>query len=334
VEEGLLNPSPYFFYQGEVKTGRLNVSSANRQGQANHYFASTAPDRNDASLAVTVVELLRGDIPTILKNFQEMMAGYRSIRNYLGSDFLNITFGWTPLIQEYANLIKVGMGLDRALYYESFRRKRQWTGPVISGHYSYDISLGAFRSVYSNGGLAKPGGVIGPSTSRAASFSQDVEWVESEDYHFTSKYTGLAKASLRANQFSDQAADVLKRLGLVDNPRLIWDLTPYSWLVDWFSTMGDSLTNAAVYAPIKGKYSIDYAYVTTQHVQHIKGTLLRRLDTDSYMRRFDVVRPTSVATSTTRWRDRATPFGFGTQLGDLNATQYAILVALGLARSR
>ena len=282
------------------------------------------------------MELLRGDIPTILKNFQEMMAGYKSIRNFLGSDYLNITFGWTPLIQEYANLIKVGMQLDRAIFYESFRRKRRWEGPVISGETSGQIDLGTFGSVYSYGGLAKPGGVTGPYGSHTVNFLTETRWVESEDYHFTSKYTGLAKAGRVANQFSEEAQDILKRLGLVDDPRLLWDLTPYSWLVDWFSTMGDSLTNAAVYAPIKGKYSVDYAYMTTKHVLHQEGTLIKRVGYSNagYTRGYSIVRPTSVATSTTLWRDRATPFGFGTQLGDLNASQYAILVALGLARGR
>jgi hypothetical protein len=225
--------------------------------------------------------------------------------------------------------------LDRAIFYESFRRKRRWDGPVIAGELSYQVDMGTFGSVYSYGGLAKPGGVTGPYGSHTVNFLTEMRWVESEDYHFTSKYTGLAKAGLVANRFSEEAQDILKRLGLVDDPRLLWDLTPYSWLVDWFTSMGDSVANAAVYSPHKGKYSVDYAYLTTQHLVKSEGRILRPTTTpSSAYRSFRVKQATSVAISQTRWRDRATPFGFGTQLGSLSASQYAILVALGLARSR
>jgi len=123
-------------------------------------------------------------------------------------------------------------------------------------------------------------------------------------------------------------------LGLVDDPRLLWDLTPFSWLVDWFSTMGDSIANANTYAPISGKYTVDYAYLTTQRVFSSEGHLLNLRGTQTPQTSVNVTRGSAFTTSKTRWRSRATPFGFGTQLASLNATQYGILVALGLARSR
>jgi hypothetical protein len=321
-------------WPGETQVGFSSFPSSDltRQGMANRYFASTAPDRNDAGLLVTAIELLRGDIPSLLKNFQEMMAGYRTIRNFLGSDFLNITFGWTPLIQEYANLIKVGMSLDRAIYGESFRRKRQWEGPSITGRHSSDLLFSTSGSVYGQSTLAE--GAVGTSSGVGSAWTQDGGWVESEDYHWSSRYAGLAKASRAANLFGDQAADVLKRLGLVDDPRLLWDLTPFSWLVDWFTTMGDSISNANTYAPISGKYTVDYAYLTTKRVFSSQSSLVKMAGVPAPQTSVNVVRGESLFTSTTRWRSRATPFGFGTQLASLNATQYGILVALGLARGR
>jgi len=330
----ILNPSPHKFgFPGETSALYLQVSDANRQGMANRYFAQTAPDRNEASLAVTIIELLRGDIPSVLKNFREMMAGMRSIKNLLGSDYLNITFGWTPLIVEYANLIKVGMNLDRAIYYESFRRKRQWDGPSVSGRRDGTVMISNLNTPYLSASMIKPGGTPGISSGAGTNWVQDAGYVESENYHWASRYTGLAKPTRRANDFNDQAADVLKRLGLVDDPQMIWDLTPYSWLVDWFTTMGDSISNANVYSPIKGKYTVDYAYLTTQRTFSVEGSLIRRQFSDPTLS-FDIARSRSFYSNVTRWRSRATPFGFGTQLGSLNATQYAILVALGLARSR
>jgi hypothetical protein len=302
---------------------------------ANRYFAATAPDRNDATLGVTLIELLRGDIPSVLKNFQEMMAGYRSVKNFVGSDTLNIMFGWTPLIQEYANLIKVGMTLERAIYYESFRRKRQWDGPSQGSSQDTVFSLSAPLMVYGSQTYPQQGtsGQVTGSGRVLASISAVKRTVIREDYHWSSRYTGLAKASRRANDFSDRALDVVQRLGLVDDPTLLWDLTPYSWLVDWFTTMGDSLTNAATYSPIRGKYSVDYAYLTTRYTTSSQADAIR-LSTG--LPKCDVVLSEghSMYSSVTTWRDRATPFGFGTQMGSLSGSQFAILVALGLAQFR
>jgi len=335
VGAGLVNPSPYPLVPGESK-GPLIVSDANRQAVANRYFAATAPDKNGATIATTLIELLRGDIPSLLRNFQDLMSGLKSVKNYLGSDFLNITFGWTPLIQEYANVIRVGMQLERVIYYESFRRRRQWDGPSVSGSSSDPISISMLSGPYgTQGTFPLTGENLGPGSGFGFNFTQELRWVASEDYHFTSKYVGMAKPGRRANSFTDQVNDVVKRLGLVDDPRLLWDLTPYSWLVDWFTSMGDSIANANVYSPVRGKYNVDYAYLTTQQIYSAQGSLIRPASPlNSSVKSLRISQADSSAISRTRWRNRATPFGFGTQLGSLSASQYAILVALGLAKSR
>jgi hypothetical protein len=336
VTNGLHNPSSYTFgFPTGAQDDLLGVSQANRQGMANRYFASTAPDKNVGTLMTTLVELIRGDIPSVLKNFREMMAGYRSIRNLIGSDALNITFGWTPLIQEYANIIKVGMNLERVIYYESFRRKRHWDGPVRSQENDLEVALTNMDAPYSrNAQFLAPGDIPGPNYGYAHIYDAHRSQTDSENYHWSSKYTGLAKAGPRAESFSSQAMDVFKRLGLVDDPQVLWDLTPYSWLVDWFTTMGESIANANTYSPLTGKYSVDYAYMTTKRVQNIEADLIRLTSSPDAFKYLTVKVPKAFGISTTVWRERATPFGFGTQLGSLSASQFGILVALGLAQNR
>ena len=331
-----VNATPYTFGFGNGSSP-LVVSAANRQGTANRYFASTAPDRKVGSLGSTLIELVRGDIPTLLKNFQNMMAGYKNVRNYVGGEGLNIMFGWTPLIQEWANIVKVGMGLERVIYYESFRRKRQWEGPTYNSESSNNAEVLSFLTTPwpTVERFTQPGDVVGPTSGFGATCRTQSFVTAREDYHLTSKYTGLAKAGRRAESFSDQAMDVAKRMGLVDDPELIWDLTPYSWLVDWFTTMGDSIANAHVYSPLSGKYTTDYAYMTTKHVvtnrRHLLGV---PAFSSPGVRSLSVTSAQGELTSVSKWRARATPFGFGTQLGSLNASQFAVLVALGFAKTR
>jgi hypothetical protein len=268
-----------------------------------------------------------------VKNYRKLISGQKRSANALGSEFLNLSFGWTPLLQETANVLKVGMTLERAIYYESFRRKRSWDGPSANGSIADTVSINSSNGPYGSRTYPLPGERAPLSTGFGVTFSQDARWTAAEDYHFSSKYTGLAKASRHAASLSDQAMDVTKRLGLVDDPRLIWDLMPYSWLVDWFSTMGASISNASTYAPRSGKYSTDYAYMTTKNVYTSTGHLLRQ-SAPAPGNQISIQRPTSFVSCVTKWRDRATPFGFGTQLGSLNATQFGILVALGMAKTR
>jgi hypothetical protein len=314
-----------------------SFKSAERQGVANNFFANTNPDRNEASMGVTMIELLRGDIPSVLKNFRKMTEEAQSLRKTLGSDYLNIAFGWAPLISEAANLLKIGLSIDRAIYYESFRRQRQWDGPsvrtnaVVSG-----VSLGYTRSpvgTFNYGGSS----VSAPYSSGNGISLSNIErvTVRQEDYSFTSRYTGIAKPPSLANYHMERALNMAQRLGVINDPQLIWELMPYSWLVDWFSTMGSSISNANTYSPMKGKYSVDYAYVTTKHV--VEETLdftTGKFNNPTLLRSFAWRNPVSYGATTCKWRDRATPFGFGTQLGSLSASQFGILVALGLAKSR
>jgi hypothetical protein len=157
-----------------------------------------------------------------------------------------------------------------------------------------------------------------------------------EDYRFASRYSALVKPNSKSVGFVERAEEVLRQLGLVDDPTILWELTPFSWLVDWAANIGNSISNAHLLSPISGRHAVDYAYLTTQLTQSVEDEPRTFTSYAASHTIFDYRLATSkgVHTSVSRVRDRATPFGFGTQLGSLNAGQYAILIALGLARTR
>jgi hypothetical protein len=112
-------------------------------------------------------------------------------------------------------------------------------------------------------------------------------------------------------------------------------MLPWSWLVDWVANIGKDIVNAHTYSPYKGKYAIDYAYFTTQLTEHASWDITRLTPPTGGGRQYvDVKTPHGFYTTVQRTRERATPFGFGTQLGSLSANQFAILVALGMAKAR
>lgn len=116
------------------------------------------------------------------------------------------------------------------------------------------------------------------------------------------------------------------QLGLEPTPDVLWQVTPWSWAVDWFSNTGDVISNWSSF--------------------HIDGLVMRwgyvmehTLITDTYSligaRTFDgVARPVSDVTfvTETKVRRKANPYGFGVSYGALSAFQSSILVALGMSK--
>ncbi len=325
-------------YPLEVSLGSL-TTAVQRQGTANAFFSNTAPERPTAHLLTTVVELLRGDIPSLLKNYHRALFNYQSktrALQYAGSEYLNIQFGWWPLINEYANMLKVLIGLDRMVYSESNRRQRSWDGPS-NVTFTGDMANRPWTNAPLTGGGEKFQYLTGASHYfTPVVYNTRSKSLVREDYKFSSRYSSLVKATSASTGFVERAEEVLRQLGLVDDPTLLWELTPYSWLVDWVANIGNSISNAHTLSPISGRHSVDYAYFTTQ-LTSVEEDEVRSVSTPIAAwrtRNHRFIRPKGYWSTVQRVRDRATPFGFGTQLGSLSAPQFAILVALGLARSR
>jgi hypothetical protein len=115
-------------------------------------------------------------------------------------------------------------------------------------------------------------------------------------------------------------------LGTRLTPDVLWNLAPWSWLVDWFGNVGDVSSNATAlsndnlvmrYGYLTKKVSVTYSY-TCPDVRsngHKLGSVTTGLINTSLERR------------------RATPYGFGIDLNGLSVAQWAILGALGLTKS-
>jgi hypothetical protein len=317
------------------------TTASQKQGTANGFFSESAPERATAHILTTVVELLRGDIPSLLKNYQRALFKHKEktrALQYAGGEYLNIMFGWLPLINEYANVLKVLISLDRMVYSESNRRHRAWDGPSESTVIDH-ASVGHVARPYNTGGTTgeRFQTISGtPDVGNPGTWSVHCKTLVKEDYRFSSRFSALVKPNSASVGFVERAEEVLRQLGLVDDPTILWELTPFSWLVDWVANIGNSITNAHILSPLSGRHAVDYAYFTTQLTRVVEEELVQFTSAADWFVTFDysVRDPLGYHSSTSRVRDRATPFGFGTQLGSLNASQYAILIALGLARVR
>jgi len=119
----------------------------------------------------------------------------------------------------------------------------------------------------------------------------------------------------------DQLADRL--LGTRLSPAVLWELTPWSWMLDWFGNFSAVAQNAD--ALTSDSLSLRYGYV--MHHYQVRREVITFGMIDFQGERLDSVR--CYLTVDSKTRTRATPYGFGLDLSDLSPKQWAIVGALG-----
>lgn len=348
----LQSPSPYQRWQAlraqtpkgrAVVEGSVSDVTPDPQSQLNYLFSQMRTHKPVANVAESIVEILRGGVPALLGGTLEAWNGLlrtvpknrlrtrdlvdpkkmasiaKSDLRYAGSTYLGYQFGLTPLIGDVLKIVDNLTTLHTLVYGTSERYRRKL--PLISE--SKTLSSRRTNTVAA-ARRADSGLSIGlPSTPT------EVSVVRSYDTRLTARIGGLARPNTVHNGFLERADNLLYNLGFKE-PELIWNLTSFSWLLDWYTHLGTSIANA--YRLSGNGVNVDYAYSTvsfkTLITQKHAGLAFANDTTgvfpgEGYTKRYaDVL-----------YRRRATPFGFGGDLSSLSSGQMSILVALGLAKS-
>lgn len=148
------------------------------------------------------------------------------------------------------------------------------------------------------------------------------------EYWFSGAYT----------YFYDQGQDLWSRarqaeqnmnalFGLRINPQLLWELAPWSWLVDWKTNVGDVMTNLSAFS--RDQLVLRWGYVMA--TETITDTHSVRCGLRGYEGRT----LSESFTTVVKKRVKATPYGFGLDPDwkDFSVRQLAILGALGVTRA-
>jgi hypothetical protein len=134
---------------------------------------------------------------------------------------------------------------------------------------------------------------------------------------------------LGSSQWPERARKALWGANLT--PELVYELTPWSWLIDYFSNLGDVISNLSENAA--ENLVADYAFVMAETVATTTMSI------KSHMK--DGWKPHSAAnwieskgfmTRHYKQRRQASPYNFGITSDDLSMRQKLILAALGLSR--
>jgi len=308
--------------------------SLERQARVNSAMEGMIPHAPIGSIAETVISLMRGEFPSVMKNINKMMRFWErkwtDIPKYTGGEYLNSVFGWQPLIRDFENAIKVLFAVDSLVFGTAYRRHRLLKFPDVSFEVVSSEPLTALNA-YPVPGMGQSG-----TSSSAYNVSTQVSRPYTKSYHrqyslsISARLFPIARPTRGANRFTDEVEDKLQLLGAW-TPSLGWDLLPYSWLVDWFIHLGDSINNAFFYGSRPGMTNIDYAYATsvTRTLEEVHFTAgWHDIGTTTRRRQSGVPQALTVV----KHRVPISPFGLGIDLSQLSADQVQILMALGLAK--
>jgi hypothetical protein len=284
------------------------------------------PVNSASDLGTSMAESVREGIPS-LPGIQSWKRRTEALKA-LGSEYLNYAFGWAPLAKEVSDV------RDAAINHRNIM-KQYHDGEGRNTHRSFafpiDLSTkfesGSFEYPLSAGGSL---GMIDPSVHPEVNYSLLTERKRWFEGCFTYGLPSSTDSWQRHLGFGSQADQLF---GIALSPDILWELTPWSWAVDWFTNTGEVINNITNFG-LAGLV-MRYGYMMEETIETITKTVGKA-------KWFSVINgkklgtysdPCSYSISTiTKRRIPASPFGFGIGWEGLSPTQLAISAALGITR--
>lgn len=292
------------FFRNNTPTG-MSDNDLDEFGALAVYL--TSPVNPAFSLSTALGDLLFGGAPSLVGR-----------EGNLGKEYLNLQFGWSPTISDGRGFLHAIQDYDKLI--SQFERD---SGRLIHRSFSVPDKVTTEKTVSTNyaAGSVPP---VYPTR-------QNISLGTLTDFHKTTQrvwFEGVFCYYLDHSWFGRRIADLNHAYGIIPGPDTLWELTPWSWLVDWFSNAGivmRNLQNATLFGQV-----IPWAYVMCETVStHEYKFEFSYRGTDTHWHN-------AVATGTIeskyQQRRRATPYGFGLDWKGFNPFQLSILAALGISR--
>lgn len=290
-----------------------------------------APNNPTANLSTAIAETMREGIPSLpgIQSWRKRT----EIAKAAGSEYLNAQFGWNPLVSEVNNVVNSARYhrdiMQNYEHNEGRNVHRRFDFPDETQVWSEEIS--PQNAVNWTGAINGQSGVLPPA--RRVTYVENVRkrWFEG---CFT--YGGPSKTDSFGHHlgFGTEADAVY---GLTLSPDVLWNLTPWSWAVDWFTNTGDVIHNITNFAAaglvMRYGYMMEES-ISTYKTQYSDSGWKVWLKTTSPTKKGDSSMGACARGKQTvsRTRAPANPFGFGVGWEGLSPTQLAITAAIGITR--
>lgn len=317
-----------------TSTHRLNAQR-NLQARGAEAWNKLRPDAPDFTLLSSLYELK--DLPGMFKQAVEVirdrtrLASGRSSMSYTGEYYLSIQFGWLPLYGDIRNFIKAHRASQKRVSQlirdagKPVRRRAQLSDSALAEASTSSVSFsGAQNTSMSPVGTSAlyQGGKASTTTRKT--------------YESRTWAMGSFRYILPPGPHDVAWKKKMYRriMGGRLSPSQIYAIIPWSWLVDYFTDLGQFIS--AISPGVTDRLIADYAYLMRTESSNMNTVGEQYVTTGS--RSVGTANSTGRATATcvttyvTKIRVVASPFGFGVKQGSLTPRQVAIMGAIGLSR--
>jgi hypothetical protein len=278
-----------------------------------------------ADLATFLLELRNDGLPHLVGSsiWEKKIKSARSG----GDEYLNVEFGWKPMISDILNVFQSITHANTVL-----SQYERGSGSLTRRRYYFPVEKTSTISIvgssnpatYPDASPMLDSGLSPGTTYKLRTTYRQVWFSGAFTYHLPSDFNSR-------NRLVALGAKVRTLLGLDLTPEVLWNAAPWSWAVDWFSNVGDVLSNYSDWATdglvMKYGYVMEHSSVRERYYCDGPGrfrTAFPKLD-----------RPTPIdAWVETKQRVVSSPFGFGLDWSGMTPRQLSITAALGLSRSR
>lgn len=337
-------PIPFSQYYGW--SPNQVVSLANPLGDAALFAKGTKaielvkPDRTVNSLLTSLIELKRDGIPDVpTAQFAELWRSFRKSRRKidtsspkvlvkefheflktLGQEHLNVVFGWLPLASDTQKLLATFNKLP-----EIWAQYERDAGRRVRRHYSFPTE----RTT----SVTNMGAPVGPAQS-TYSYASKGSYTYTEEKTVDVWFDGAFRYYLPDKKDDSPLAELYrfaayanKCYGLAPTPDNIWNVIPWTWLLDWGSNLGSVVSNLS--STLTNGLVLEYGYVCqrTRIVRRYAADLTFRGPSGPFPVSKELCWNVQVLS-----RVPATPYGFGLDWGAFSAQQLAILASIGINR--
>jgi hypothetical protein len=304
-------------------------------------IALTIPTNPTVNLATTLGDLYAEGVPKLLGAQTLSNKSVKNAPSAASGDYLNWMFGWKPLLNDLHGLAKTVKDSEAIL-----RQYRKDAGKKIKRRFDFPVetetvSVKEFESIYPTPALdTYLYGPVGSTYQRGPLYKtttlQTKRWFEGCFRYY------LPVGDDTMSSFTRHAMEADRLYGVAASPEVVWNLLPWSWLVDWKTNVGDVMTNVSAF--MQDGLVMQYGYMMETTISEVTYTLHPRGGFYSV--------PGGAATGTTsrsngekpstlsqtfrtirKYRRPATPYGFGMDPDGFSAQQWSILAALGMTRS-
>jgi hypothetical protein len=333
LDYGLEQRGAILFAGWSTPNSLYTENENSQRAQADFSLGGTAisrarPGKPLIDLANTIGELRTEGLPKMFGSMISRASTVRELFRRGGDEYLNAQFGWAPLMRDVTSLAQLA-GQSRHILerYESdidkLIRRRYHFDDIINtseftpiGHEvgTLGLSLPLFSLRHGTSGVV-PVGI--ERTVTKSYFSGGFRFYYPD---FPSAFEHLTEIEKQANAL----------LGTRLDPEVLWNLQPWTWMVDWFVNIGDILGNISAFTADNLVMQYGYIMSETEWMQEVTyPAIFRRVNTSTWQR---VSGPLSnIKYKRRKMRSKASPFGFGLNPDSFTESQWAILGALGMS---